>query len=452
MGEKRNFTSSSDENFSEDGWLSWTVEDFYGTTVLCEKNPNGSTTSSVVINDTFSIPNDQYQSWCTDDENNGEDSLGFYISSFFLPAVGILCNSIVCLVLVKGRRFKRNFSNFHIFNLALTDLFFRCCFAPVALEVVNRSLLTSWSCKLLSFLNFSTLAVTFTLLAGIAVDRYLNICYPFKAKLLTWKHSAKVIWMSWLFAMVFSSPVVVSRRYGDPLEQISEHFQKWSVGMNEQEKEENQRCYFARGIYLQLSSTLFFLFAFILPLVVTITSYGFVVRLLWRRSRNRMINGRVARSKFKVIKMLVLVVMVYILSWGPFLVILLLTAYDIGMYRLDYILGITDQEEAEVTRLIDLLDDIALLTSCCSSVANPLIFAFYSRNFRHELRKTLYKTCNSSLCGYGIREIQRQSTSLRTFRNKSFRLNNHTYKLRNQLKFLELRGTISRYTSTEIVG
>ena len=177
MSKNRNLTSSSKEDFSEDGWLSWTVEDFYGTTVLCEQNPNGSITSSVVVNDTFSVPNDQYQSWCIDDENNDEYSLGFCISSFFIPAVGILCNSIVCLVLVKGRRFKRNFSIFHIFNLALTDLFFRCCFAPVLLEVVNRSLLTSWSCKLLSFLNFSTLAVTFTLPAGIAVDRYLNISF-----------------------------------------------------------------------------------------------------------------------------------------------------------------------------------------------------------------------------------------------------------------------------------
>ena len=75
---------------------------------------------------------------------------------------------------------------------------------------------------------------------------------------------------------------------------------------------------------------------------------------------------------------------------------------------MDYILGITDQEEAEVTRLIDLLDEIALLSSYCSSVTNPLIFAFYSRNFRHELRKTLCKTFSSSLC-YGGPQVHSKS-------------------------------------------
>ena len=36
--------------------LQWEVSDFYGTTILCEESSNGSLVSSIIVNDTFLIP------------------------------------------------------------------------------------------------------------------------------------------------------------------------------------------------------------------------------------------------------------------------------------------------------------------------------------------------------------------------------------------------------------
>ena len=443
------YNNAADFSTGDDLGQSWEILDFYGTSVLCEESSNGSLVSSVIVNDTFFIPDNRYLNWCIDDGDSDEQPLGVYVASFFVPAIGILSNIIICLVMARRRRFKKNFSNFHIFHLALVDLFLRCIFVAVVMDVSGNSFRNDWSCKLLCFIDFTTLAMTFTLLAGVAVDRYLNICYPFRARLLTWRHSAKVILISWLYSMLMSSPLTISRRYGDPLEQLPKFYQNWSsMELDEEQKDQYRHCYFSRGFYLEFFSTLYFLFVFILPLLSIITSYGLVIKLLWRRSRNHMINGTIARSKLKVIKMLILVVVVYLFSWGPFLVIHLLRSYNVGMYSIYYLLYSTLEEEANALIMTDLLDDISLIASCTSAVANPLIFAFYSCNFRSEVQNMLCCLCGSSRsrCKEKEKKSVNRKFQLKSFKDKPLRTNQKTYDFEKQLQFSKVCQTKGTYT------
>jgi len=68
-------------------------------------------------------------------------------------------------------------------------------------------------CKLGAFGTYTTLAVTFTLLLGIAFDRYVLIVHPLKARYITWKHSRNAVTISWFYGAFCSSPFLYSMTY-----------------------------------------------------------------------------------------------------------------------------------------------------------------------------------------------------------------------------------------------
>ena len=107
----------------------------------------------------------------------------------------------------KGRIKKclKSFSNFHLLNLAVTDILFRIISTPdLLIEPIGAS---DVRCKTVDFGKYTTLAVTFSLLAGIAFDRYMNIVHPFKAKIITWKQSKNIWWQRHRFMEQFFSAI-----------------------------------------------------------------------------------------------------------------------------------------------------------------------------------------------------------------------------------------------------
>lgn len=170
-----------------------------------------------------------------DSEDNGVDDrsslseeeyvAGYQMYDIFLNAaiavrlllafLGVIANCTVCGVLLRQKRLTKNFSNFHLFNIALTDIVFRVALTPVLATIENTAVEhgNNAVCKLGAFSSYTTLAVTFALLLGMAFDRYVHIVRPIKARKITWKHSRNVVVISWLYAALCSSPILFSMKY-----------------------------------------------------------------------------------------------------------------------------------------------------------------------------------------------------------------------------------------------
>ena len=299
-----------------------------------------------------------------------------------LALIGIIANFIICVVLLRKKRIIKNFSNFHLFNLALTDIIFRLALTPLLFTIEYNEVKhgNNAVCKLGAFGSYTTLAGTFMLLLGIAFDRYFHIVHPIKARYITWRHSRNAVIFSWFYAAACSSPLLYSMRYTKT---------DWNVTSDT----EYEICLSTVGLPFQISSSVFLFFAFLVPLAFMAVAYGKILKVLWQRARSNVINSQVAKAKFRAVKMMIVVVLAYFISWGPKLVWVCLQAFEI--VSLEYTVDweseevvwedIVKEERKHINLLI--IDDAVDLFAFTSSVLNPLIFGYYNKTFREELKR-----------------------------------------------------------------
>lgn len=312
-----------------------------------------------------------------------------YVLQFVIALIGIIANITICCVLLRKRRLLKNFSNFHLFNLAITDVIFRLALTPVLFVVENKEVRdgSNTLCKLGGFGSYTTLAVTFVLLLGITLDRYFHIVHPIKARNVTWKHSRKAVFFSWLYGAACSWPVLFSMEYS-------------TVDWKDTDYE---LCLRGVGLPFQISSSVFLFFAFLLPLALMTVAYAKILKVLWQRARNKVVNSQIANAKFRAVKMMVGVVIAYSMSWGPKLVWGFLQAFEIVSleYTVDWEseeIPLEDKikEEKNYIKLLIIDDTMGLLTYT-SSVLNSVIFGYYNKSFREELKSCCCRI-NCSRC------------------------------------------------------
>lgn len=337
-----------------------------------------------------------------DSEDNGVDDrsslseeeyvAGYQMYDIFLDAaiavrlllafLGVIANCTVCGVLLRQKRLTKNFSNFHLFNIALTDIVFRVALTPVLATIENTAVEhgNNAVCKLGAFSSYTTLAVTFALLLGMAFDRYVHIVRPIKARKITWKHSRNVVVISWLYAALCSSPILFSMKYT-------------KLDWNLTDRSVYEICLPILGIPSQVSSTVFLVFAFLIPLVLMAVAYSKVLKSLWQHARSKVINSKLAEAKVRAVKMMVIIVLAYSISWGPRLIWLCLQAFEVISLEDDYFwegeeISYESQIEAQKYYIkLLIIDDIIDAFTFTSSILNPVIFGYYSKSFREDLKK-----------------------------------------------------------------
>lgn len=301
----------------------------------------------------------------------------------FLAFLGVIANCTVCGVLLRQKRLIKNFSNFQLFNLALTDIIFRVVFTPVLIIIENTYVAhgNNAVCRLGAFFSYTTLAVSFTLLLGMAFDRYVHIVHPIRARNITWKHSRNVVVISWLYAAFCSSPVLYSMKYS-------------KLDWNFTDKSVYESCHPMLGLPFQISSCVFLVFAFLIPLVLMAVAYSKVLKSLWQHSRSKVINSKIAEAKVRAVKMMVFIVSAYAIGSGPKLIWLCLQAFEV--ISLEYDQYSWEGEEISYDSLLEMekfyiklliIDNVIDVFTFTSSILNPLIFGYYNKSFREDLKK-----------------------------------------------------------------
>lgn len=286
-----------------------------------------------------------------------------------LLLLGIIVNMAICFVMFRGKRYKRNTSNFFILHLSLTELVYRLLVFPLVIYfAVPKLLIKSLHCKLLSFFSETSGSVIFVSLVAIATDRYQHIVRSLQS-LRSKKKPVFLVSLVWLYAVIVSCPRVIT------VESVSVMAIPEARDMECDNCTDKRLCDIPQTGLGRFSITLYFLLAFILPLLAVIILYSKIIIFLQRRSRNAMMHKVAARSKSKAVRMLITTVFGYVFSLSPAVVFALLRSY-----------GVLNQTPFGTMLLVNWMVDFATSTR---SLANPLIYAYYNKDFRTELLRLL---------------------------------------------------------------
>ena len=130
-------------------------------------------------------------------------------------------------------------------------------------------------------------------------------------------------------------------------------------------------CDYLKHWSSQLSSTLYFVMAFFVPLVVMVTLFVMTYLYLSRDYNSGSISVETVRAKRKVTKMLITLSLGVVICWGPVVLISMLRSYDL-------LNGVSYD-------IVLILLIISELMKFLNSLFNPLVFAYYIPNFRKDL-------------------------------------------------------------------
>uniref|UniRef100_A0A673IN10 Neuropeptide FF receptor 2 n=1 Tax=Sinocyclocheilus rhinocerous TaxID=307959 RepID=A0A673IN10_9TELE len=293
----------------------------------------------------------------------------FIVSYLLIFIVCMVGNGVVCFIVLRSKNM-RTVTNLFILNLAISDLLVGIFCMPTTLV---DNIITGWPfgslvCKLSGMVQgISVSASVFTLVA-IAVDRFRCIVYPFKQK-LTISTSTLIIVIIWVLAISIMCPS------GVMLQVTKEH----RVSILLSDGNTTQPFYWCRENWpnqemRKIYTTVLFANIYLAPLTLIVIMYARIGITLFKTSivgKNSRYESRqlVSRKKKRVIKMLLVVALLFILSWLPLWALMMLSDYA----------SLSEHQH----RIINIyFYPLAHWLAFCNSSVNPIVYGFFNENFR----------------------------------------------------------------------
>ncbi|KAJ7373062.1 Neuropeptide FF receptor 2, partial [Desmophyllum pertusum] len=228
---------------------------------------------------------------------------------------------MVGFVMLRSGKIRQSILSFLIFHLSLTHLLLHVTI-PMFWNI-HTSKGNSSSCKALVLIDLACATAIFNSLVAIAWDRHRNVLRPFKSlaprNLKTYLLLVAAIWT---YAFIASIPFIYSVRRESKIICSKEN--------NGTDKcEEFSFCYLPSDWKNQLSKTIYFLLAFVIPLLYMFFAYTKIAVSLWQRSKNGTIHGAVAKCKVRSTRLMVIAVLGFVFCWAPKFFVDLLNVYGV---------------------------------------------------------------------------------------------------------------------------
>lgn len=295
----------------------------------------------------------------------------WHIAYYILLSCGAVLNIIVVFVMLRSGKIRQNISSFLIFHLSLTHLLLHWTMPILWSIQVSKG--NSSSCTALVLMDLACAAAIFNSLVAITWDRHRNVLQPFKS--LGPKHLKTyflLVAVIWVYAFITIAPFINSIKTG------SRVICRKESNDSKTTCKEYSFCHLPSDWKNRLSKTIYFLLAFVVPLMYMFVTYTKIAVCLWKRSKNGKIHGAVAKSKVKSTRLMVVAVVGFVLCWGPTFFVDLLNVY-----------GVYSENNFE-------LQIWCFLAQSSSSSVNPAIYAFFSPEFRKLFFKFCCCCCSSS--------------------------------------------------------
>lgn len=285
------------------------------------------------------------------------DTLYFGLTLTFsiLIAVNLVGNTMVILVVVLNKSMQRSI-NYLLVNLAASDMtvaIFSSIQFLVEPTLSRVELLTAtFLCKFVTGGTLGWVGATCSIfnLVGISIERYYAVIVPHRHQgKLTYDKVRIFIFVSWTLALIWASPGFFITTY------ITE----------------SQMCghNWPKAIYAKIYTVGWSLVAGIIPRGIMGSLYYRIIYRLWFTKDNttEVTQKALLRYRRRLTKMVIAVTTIYVLCWGPELMI--------------YFLGFLG-----VFTLKAIHHGVAFALVSFNSCVNPIVYSFQSAQFRTHLR------------------------------------------------------------------
>ena len=241
--------------------------------------------------------------------------------------VSLFGNLLVCYVILSKRRMLLKRTNILIVNLAFSDLMMTIINIPLN---IIRLLLDNWPfglflCKVVPFIQVTSVYVSTFSMTIIAINRYQALISSFEKKIINIRsnqfNSLIIIIFIWILALLLSIPHAI---YNEIVHVFTFRFMI------------RCRVDYPESHYRQWVTLITFLTQYLIPLSITAIVYLLIGIQIWQRARlgamtKEQINFH-AKSKKKTLRILVLVVVVFAVSWFPLNLYHILTDFGSSHY------------------------------------------------------------------------------------------------------------------------
>nr|XP_033785398.1 galanin receptor type 1 [Geotrypetes seraphini] len=266
-------------------------------------------------------------------------------------ALGVLGNSLVITVLARSKPGKaRSTTNIFILNLSVADLAYLLFCIPFqsTVYVLPTWVLGAFLCKSVHYFYTLSMLVSIFTLSAMSVDRYVAIVHSRRSSSIRVSRNALAgVGLIWALSVAMASPVAYNQRLIHRVGNLTFCWEQWASLRH-------------KKIYVVCT----FVFGYLLPLLLISFCYAKVLNHLHKKLRN--LSKKSEASKKKTAQTVMVVVVVFAISWLPHHVIHLWAEF--GIFPLT--------PASFVFRIV-----AHCLTYSNSSV-NPIIYAFLSENFR----------------------------------------------------------------------
>uniref|UniRef100_A0A182Y5B6 G-protein coupled receptors family 1 profile domain-containing protein n=1 Tax=Anopheles stephensi TaxID=30069 RepID=A0A182Y5B6_ANOST len=279
-----------------------------------------------------------------------------------LFTVIVLGNSAVLVTLMLNRT-RKSRMNFFIKQLAIADL---CVGLLSVLTDIIWRITVVWragnaACKAIRFVQVCVTYASTYVLVALSIDRYDAITHPMNFS-GCWSRARKLVAAAWSFSILFSLPITYF--YEERL--IQGKMQCW-IDLVEAWRWQLYMCWVSGSL-------------FVIPALIISACYAIIVRTIWAkgtilgpidRTHNGMADlatrrassrGIIPRAKVKTVKMTIVIVIVFVLCWSPYIIFDLLQVF-----------GQIPPTQTNVA-IATFIQSLAPL----NSAANPLIYCLFS--------------------------------------------------------------------------
>lgn len=294
----------------------------------------------------------------------------FKLTAYFIILFGSLIGNVLVILVVVLNRHMRTVTNYLIVNMAVADLLLTAFNMPVTIKVIaTRSI--DWSvtlCKIIPFTQSLSVASSVLTLAAISIDRFLAIMFPLK-RYVTFSIACIMISVVWIVGIAVNSPIFYAMKiFFDEQAQKSYCREEWTPVFTENA---------ARDFTIVLFAAFY-----VFPLLTMSVLYSFVIHNLWVRKvpgvQTQANQLRADRSKKKVLKMLLAVVVVFALCWLPVYITQFITFFG---------------QETFPCGAPTTFAFVGYFLGHANSAINPAMYAVFNSHFRKGFRDVLLCRC-----------------------------------------------------------
>ncbi|KAH7640762.1 hypothetical protein DERF_000423, partial [Dermatophagoides farinae] len=280
--------------------------------------------------------------------------------------VGLLANLLV-LATIGGHKSLHTVTNCFLLNLTVSDLvtlLFNATFNFVFM-ITGHWPFGHRYCVVNNFITNLTIAISVFTIMFTSKERYNAIVYPLE-KRMTKNRALINILIIWIASAIFAIPALIfSRTLHDTSMQRTVCLMVWPDGYPGKSKLD----FFYNLLFLVLT--------YLLPLMTMAIAYTLMARVLWGSKQigeTSQAQASLVRSKQKVVRMLICVVIVFAVCWLPYHV---------------YFLTTYQWPELTTARGIQHIFLAIYWLAMFNSVLNPIILLLMNKRFRRYSTKFL---------------------------------------------------------------